>query len=85
MPARAITPKTLVDRGNVAASQREVTFHVEFGQSGGQAILSHIAKFQTWHLLPPIKVARSAVAAGMLSQTLLGPPDNSQSRWQPYG
>ena len=58
----AIPPKMLVNGGDVAVSQCEVALHVEFRQSGGQAILSDIAKFRTWHLLPPMKVARSAVA-----------------------
>jgi hypothetical protein len=53
----AIAPKMLVDGGNVAVSQREVALHVEFRQLGRQAILPHIAKFQAWHLLPPMKVA----------------------------
>ncbi|SDR55201.1 hypothetical protein SAMN05443245_7626 [Paraburkholderia fungorum] len=60
----AITPKMLVDGGNVAVSHREVALHVEFRQLDWRATLSHIAKFQTWNFLPPIKVARSTVAGG---------------------
>ncbi len=58
----AIAPEAFVDRGDIVVGQREVALDIEFRQPGGQAVLSHIAKFQARHLRPPVKVARSQIA-----------------------
>jgi len=79
-PGAAIAPKALVDRGNVAVGQCEVALHIEFRQAGGQAILSHIAKFQARHPASHLRWRDPKSRAGMLPRALAGSADNSQHR-----
>jgi hypothetical protein len=65
----SVASKARVDRGDIIFGEREVTFDIKFRQPGGQAILSHIAKFQARHVLTPPKRRDPDSRFGMLPQT----------------
>jgi hypothetical protein len=58
-----VAPEARVDRGHITLGDREVAFDIKFRQPSGQAILSHIAKFQARHVLTLPQAARSKFAA----------------------